>query len=141
MISVLPEAGTRSVEEVESWETVAERTQWEIGLLADAAQRFIDICLRTEGGAPPVAKSSEAEKDWQIHEIQHRLVAITEILDDAKKDDAQLSEEELLRIYGPYTSAKPGTEEKVFMLADRYSKGLPLWHPLDCYDFGPSDLD
>lgn len=29
------------------------------------------------------------------------------------------------------TSAKPGSEEKVAVLADRVRRGLPLWHPRD----------
>ena len=37
---------------------------------------------------------------------------------------------------GP-TTAKPGTEEKVLMLAARYEAGVPLWHDDDCYDHGP----
>ena len=36
--------------------------------------------------------------------------------------------------------AKPGSEEKVRMLAARYAAGLPLWHDGDCYDHGPVDL-
>lgn len=35
------------------------------------------------------------------------------------------------------TTAKPGTEEKVLMLAARYAAGVPLWHEEDCYDHGP----
>lgn len=35
------------------------------------------------------------------------------------------------------TAAKPGTEEKVLMLAARYAAGVPLWHGSDCYDHGP----
>jgi len=35
------------------------------------------------------------------------------------------------------TGAKPGSEEKVIMLAARYAAGLPLWHNEDCYDHGP----
>ena len=31
------------------------------------------------------------------------------------------------------TAAKPGSEEKVAMLAARYAAGLPLWHNDDCY--------
>lgn len=37
------------------------------------------------------------------------------------------------------TVAKPGSEDKVRMLAARYAAGLPLWHDEDCYDHGPSD--
>ena len=35
------------------------------------------------------------------------------------------------------THAKPGSDEKVIMLAARYSAGLPLWHGQDRYDHGP----
>ena len=35
------------------------------------------------------------------------------------------------------TEAKPGSEDKVMMLAARYAAGLPLWHDGDCYDHGP----
>jgi len=38
------------------------------------------------------------------------------------------------------TAAKPGSEEKVLMLAARYAVGLPLWHNQDCIDHGPSAL-
>ena len=37
------------------------------------------------------------------------------------------------------TGAKPGSEEKVRMLAARYAAGVPLWHDEDCYDHGPTD--
>jgi len=37
------------------------------------------------------------------------------------------------------TGAKPGSEDKVRMLAARYAAGVPLWHDDDCYDHGPSD--
>lgn len=35
------------------------------------------------------------------------------------------------------TEAKPGSEDKVLVLAARYAAGLPLWHDRDCYDHGP----
>lgn len=38
------------------------------------------------------------------------------------------------------TAAKPGSEEKVMMLAARYAAGLPLWHQDDCYDHGPGSV-
>ena len=38
------------------------------------------------------------------------------------------------------TAAKPGSEEKVMMLAARYAAGLPLWHEDDCYDHGPGSV-
>jgi hypothetical protein len=39
------------------------------------------------------------------------------------------------------TGAKPGSEEKVLMLAARYAAGMPLWHDDDCYDHGPGGDD
>ena len=39
---------------------------------------------------------------------------------------------------GEPTEAKPGSEEKVLMLAARYAAGLPLWHFDDCTDHGPA---
>ena len=38
------------------------------------------------------------------------------------------------------TGAKPGSEEKVCMLAARYAAGLPLWHNEDCVDHGPGGV-
>ncbi|VAX42011.1 hypothetical protein MNBD_PLANCTO02-710 [hydrothermal vent metagenome] len=39
------------------------------------------------------------------------------------------------------TEAKPGSDDKVLMLAARYAAGLPLWHNSDCYDHGPGEID
>lgn len=39
------------------------------------------------------------------------------------------------------TEAKPGSEEKVRMLAARYAAGIPLWHDNDCYDHGPAQSE
>ena len=38
---------------------------------------------------------------------------------------------------GVPTEAKPGSEDKVLVLAARYAAGLPLWHGDDCYDHAP----
>lgn len=35
------------------------------------------------------------------------------------------------------TEARPGTEDKVRMLAARYEAGLPLWNMEDCLDHSP----
>ena len=35
------------------------------------------------------------------------------------------------------TEARPGTEDKVRMLAARYEAGLPLWNTADCLDHSP----
>lgn len=40
--------------------------------------------------------------------------------------------------FGP-TTAKPGSEEKVLMLAARYASGAPLWHDEDAEDQGPGN--
>jgi hypothetical protein len=37
------------------------------------------------------------------------------------------------------TEAKPGSEEKVLILAARYAAGVPLWHHCDCYEHGPGE--
>ncbi len=37
------------------------------------------------------------------------------------------------------TIAKPGSEEKVLILAARYAAGVPLWHDSDCYEHGPGE--
>jgi hypothetical protein len=37
------------------------------------------------------------------------------------------------------TTAKPGSDDKVMMLAARYAAGLPLWHESDRYDHGPGE--
>lgn len=39
------------------------------------------------------------------------------------------------------TDAKPGSDDKVVMLAARYSAGLPLWHDSDRYDHGPGQVE
>ncbi|GAB4148780.1 MAG: hypothetical protein Tsb009_22770 [Planctomycetaceae bacterium] len=39
------------------------------------------------------------------------------------------------------TDAKPGSDDKVLMLAARYAAGLPLWHDSDRYDHGPGTSD
>jgi hypothetical protein len=39
------------------------------------------------------------------------------------------------------TEAKPGSEDKVRMLAARYAAGVPLWHDSDCYDHGPAPAE
>lgn len=41
---------------------------------------------------------------------------------------------------GAPTVAKPGSEEKVLMLAARYAAGVPLWHERDCYDHSPGGI-
>ena len=53
---------------------------------------------------------------------------------EAYADDVEVSESNPVQP----TEAKPGSEEKVRMLAARYSAGMPLWHDSDCCDHGPA---
>jgi len=66
----------------------------------------------------------------------------TELSYDETQDDIDFSIEEFdfanIDPLNP-TGAKPGSEDKVKMLAARYAAGVPLWHDDDCYDHGPSD--
>ena len=66
----------------------------------------------------------------------------SELQNDALSDYGDLFTEEDFRAIGvdpaAPTPAKPGSEDKVSMLAARYAAGLPLWHHEDCYDHGPS---
>ncbi len=62
--------------------------------------------------------------------------------EDFVEDYNAMFEEEDFRALGldptQPTTAKPGTEDKVMILAARYASGLPLWHPDDCKDQGPA---
>ncbi len=63
---------------------------------------------------------------------------------DSEFDEGEMSFEDIdfealgIDPGGP-TAAKPGSEEKVLMLAARYAAGVPLWHDRDCYDHGPGE--
>jgi hypothetical protein len=70
------------------------------------------------------------------------------VAEEVESDDADLAfkydglyDEDGFRAIGidpvSPTVAKPGSDEKVIMLAARYASGLPLWHNEDCYDHGP----
>ncbi len=39
------------------------------------------------------------------------------------------------------TDAKPGSDDKVVMLAARYAAGIALWHNSDRYDHGPNGVE
>jgi hypothetical protein len=54
---------------------------------------------------------------------------------DIRGDDAHYEELGVAPLDA--TVAKPGSTDKVVMLAARYAAGLPLWHDEDCYDHGP----
>ena len=67
---------------------------------------------------------------------------VTSVLSDDLGDlgDGFFDEEDFLAMGidpGRPTEAKPGSQDKVMVLAARYAAGLPLWHNDDCYDHGP----
>ena len=74
-------------------------------------------------------------------ETESGLESLSEIEGYEFLSDLDAGFEEELRSLGvdpaAPTAAKPGSEEKVMMLAARYAAGLPLWHSDDCYDHGP----
>ena len=39
------------------------------------------------------------------------------------------------------TTAMPGTEEKLVVLAERLQRGLPLWHPADRRSYNDADQE
>lgn len=77
-------------------------------------------------------------------EMESGLESLSEIEGYEFLTDLDAGFEEELRSLGvdpaAPTAAKPGSEEKVMMLAARYAAGLPLWHTDDCYDHGPGSV-
>ncbi len=41
----------------------------------------------------------------------------------------------------PSTTALPGSDEKLLVLAERIKEGLPLWHPEDRRTYDDVDVD
>jgi hypothetical protein len=82
--------------------------------------------------------------DFDVDEMDPELECAEGNLEGAGlSDDASFEEidfESLGIDPGAPTVAKPGSEEKVLMLAARYAAGVPLWHEKDCYDHSPSSL-
>lgn len=82
--------------------------------------------------------------DFDVDEMDPELDMISEDLDGSDLADEAVFEEidfDSLGIDpGGPTVAKPGSEEKVLMLAARYAAGVPLWHENDCYDHSPGGL-
>lgn len=74
----------------------------------------------------------------------HGLESLSEIEGYEFLSDLDSGFEEELRSLGvdpsSPTAAKPGSEEKLIMIAARYAAGLPLWHQDDCYDHGPGTV-
>lgn len=64
----------------------------------------------------------------------------TELAMDEAEDEFEMEDFTALGIdpLSP-TGAKPGSEEKVRVLAARYAAGVPLWNDADCSDHGPVD--
>jgi hypothetical protein len=79
--------------------------------------------------------------DFDVDEMDPELDMIAEDLEGSELGDEAIFEEidfDSLGIDpGGPTVAKPGSEEKVLMLAARYAAGVPLWHENDCYDHSP----
>lgn len=77
-------------------------------------------------------------------EVDSGLETLSEIEGFEFLNDLDAGFEEELKSLGvdpsAPTAAKPGSEEKVMMLAARYAAGLPLWHNDDCYDHGPGSV-
>lgn len=74
-------------------------------------------------------------------EFDNDVASIDDTEDEVSSDDLELLQEIDFAALGinpsAPTEAKPGSEQKVLMLAARYAAGLPLWHGEDRYDHGP----
>ena len=81
--------------------------------------------------------------DFDVDELESE-VDYVEGLEESEVEGGESFEEidfESLGIDpGAPTVAKPGSEEKVLMLAARYAAGVPLWHEKDCYDHSPGAM-
>jgi hypothetical protein len=79
--------------------------------------------------------------DFDVEELEEEGVELDEV---ASEYDEPLEFEEIdFEALGidpkEPTVAKPGSEEKVLILAARYAAGVPLWHDSDCYEHGPGE--
>lgn len=79
--------------------------------------------------------------DFDVEELEQEGVELDEV---ASEYDEPLEFEEIdFEALGidpkEPTVAKPGSEEKVLILAARYAAGVPLWHDSDCYEHGPGE--
>lgn len=84
--------------------------------------------------AYPLEADSDLDDDTGLHEDGFLL--------DESDDSSDEYEDVNFEAIGVHphepTKAKPGSEEKVLMLAARYAAGMPLWHNDDCTDHGPA---
>jgi hypothetical protein len=82
--------------------------------------------------------------DFDVDEMEPEVDFAAEDLDDSElaveANFEEIDFESLGIDPGAPTVAKPGSEEKVLMLAARYAAGVPLWHEKDCYDHSPGSL-
>lgn len=80
--------------------------------------------------------------DFDVDEMDPDLEYAGEDLDGsvAEANFEEIDFESLGIDPGAPTVAKPGSEEKVLMLAARYAAGVPLWHEKDCYDHSPGGV-
>lgn len=76
----------------------------------------------------------EEEKDEYAFEVES-----SEYEDDGEYEFEDIDFEALGIDPKEPTIAKPGSEEKVLILAARYAAGVPLWHDSDCYEHGPGE--
>ena len=82
--------------------------------------------------------------DFDVDEMEPELEYAAEGTKESGLDGEAIFEEidfdQLGIDPGAPTVAKPGSEEKVLMLAARYAAGVPLWHENDCYDHSPGAI-
>jgi hypothetical protein len=81
--------------------------------------------------------------DFDIEELETESVGLEEDVASEYDDEPVEFEEIDFEALGidpkEPTVAKPGSEEKVLILAARYAAGVPLWHDSDCYEHGPGE--
>ena len=81
--------------------------------------------------------------DFDVDEMESELDYVDGVESSDLEGEANFEEidfESLGIDPGAPTVAKPGSEEKVLMLAARYAAGVPLWHEKDCYDHSPGAI-
>ena len=81
--------------------------------------------------------------DFDVDEMEPELDFVEDLDGSELETEANFEEidfESLGIDPGAPTVAKPGSEEKVLMLAARYAAGVPLWHEKDCYDHSPGAI-
>lgn len=79
--------------------------------------------------------------DFEVEEVEEEFLVEGEAseYDDEPVEFEEIDFESLGIDPKEPTVAKPGSEEKVLILAARYAAGVPLWHDSDCYEHGPGE--